>query len=140
MRIPNCLCNGGHGPDGGLDGPDYWLNDRCPIHGEDDDPEPVELFTAPPPCKDWTRRFEMEIDVFELGAILDALWHQAFQYRRQGGHYDKKRFEETQNAWKRMNIFFWGSIADVPEFTTVILDWDDPAWKHLLEENDPWAA
>lgn len=38
-----CICNGGRGPDGGLDGPDYWLNDACEIHGdeawEDDEDE-----------------------------------------------------------------------------------------------------
>jgi hypothetical protein len=36
-----CICRGGLGPSDPIDGPDYWTESDCPVHGDDleEDPE-----------------------------------------------------------------------------------------------------
>lgn len=146
MRIPNCLCNGGHGPDGGLDGPDYWLNDNCPIHGdeaweENDEDEEVVVaaprFTAPGPIVFGpSGELHVQLRGLEFHQIILALEDRAFMLRRKGPR-GRHHFDLTLDAWKRLVIAWHGSIANYPPYATIIPEWDDPAWD---EEDDPWAA
>lgn len=147
MRIADCLCNGGHGPDGGLDGPDYWLNDNCPIHGdeawEDDTDElvadPAPRFTAPDPILfGASGGLHVQLRGLEFDQILLALEDRAAMLRRKGkGDRGRYHFDLTLDAWKRLVIAWHGSITAYPPYESVVPEWDDPAWN---EEDSPWAA
>ena len=127
-----CICNGGRGPDGGLDGPDYWLVDSCPIHGEGED-EP--RFPEPGRITGWSHTMTVRLDGSEFAEVLDALEDRAFMLRRIGPD-ARRRFEHNLAAWKRIVIAWWGDSTAYPEGNTVIPEWDDPEWRELLEEDE----
>lgn len=137
-----CICNGGRGPDGGLDGPDYWLVDSCPIHGDEaregDEDEVLVAgprFVDPPRIEGASHGLHVQLGGHEFAEVIDALEDRAFMLRRLGPS-GRMRFERNLAAWKRLVIGWHGSAAAYPPYEPVILEWDDPTWEHLLEENE----
>lgn len=77
-----CVCRGGRGPSDPIDGPDYWAESDCPVHGDDVDKDEDDDEISEPDGPRCIRCF---------GLIVGTIWNRQC----------KPCFDDATSAYKR---------------------------------------